>query len=232
MKVAVISDIHGNYDALFAVLKKAKTEDVRHLLVLGDIVGYYYHPDKISEALSEWSFDIVKGNHEYILENLIAEPSIGESIRLKYGSGHREAIEKLSAEQLRFLKELPETKSVKFDEVSILMSHGSPWSNDFYIYPDCEKEVIDKCDSTVYDFVLVGHSHYAFAIKNTNSVLINPGSIGQSRQTGGKANWCIINTENKCFQMLSTDYSVNNLLNEIEEKDKDIDYLRKVLIRN
>jgi putative phosphoesterase len=232
MKIAVISDIHGNYDALVAVLKKAKKEGVEHLLVLGDIVGYYYHPDKILEALSEWSFDIIKGNHEYILEDLIAEPSLAESIRLKYGSGHKEAINKLSVEQLKFLKELPEIKSVKFDEISILMSHGSPWSNDFYIYPDCEKDILIKCDSTTHSFVLIGHSHYAFAFKNENSMLINPGSVGQSRQTGGKASWCIINTENSCFQMLSTDYNVENLINEIAKKDKEISYLTKVLTRN
>lgn len=232
MKIAVISDIHGNYDALVAVLKKAKKEGVEHLLVLGDIVGYYYHPDKILNAISNWSYDIIKGNHEYILEDLIANPSLCESIRLKYGSGHKEAIEKLSPEQLDFLKDLPETKSVQLDTISILMSHGSPWSNDFYIYPDCEKDIIVKCDSEVHDFVLIGHSHYAFAIKNENSMLINPGSVGQSRQTGGKASWCIINTLNGCFQLLSTDYNVAQLINEVAEKDADIKYLSKVLTRN
>ena len=84
------------------------------------------------------------------------------------------------------------------------MSHGSPWSNDFYIYPDCEKEIIVKCDSKEHDFVLIGHSHYAFTIKNTNSVLINPGSVGQSRQFGGKASWAIINTKNNSFQLMTT----------------------------
>jgi putative phosphoesterase len=232
MKIAVISDIHGNYDALVEVLKKAKTEGVEHLLVLGDIVGYYYHPDKILKALSEWSCDIIKGNHEYILEGLIAKPELGDSIRLKYGSGHKEAIEKLSAEQLEFLRDLPETKSVQFNDISLLMSHGSPWSNDFYIYPDCDKDIIEKCDSTAHDFVLIGHSHYAFVLKNENSILINPGSVGQSRQVGGKASWCIINTKNGCFQMLSTDYNVENLINEITNKDKDIAYLTKVLRRN
>jgi putative phosphoesterase len=232
MKIAVISDIHGNYDALVEVLKKAKQECVQHLLVLGDIVGYYYHPDKILNALSEWSFDIVKGNHEYILEDLIANPLLGESLRLKYGSGHQLAIDKLSQQQLDFLRDLPETKSVQFDNTLLLMTHGSPWSNNFYIYPDCEKDVVEKCDSETHDFVLIGHSHYAFAIKNENSILINPGSVGQSRQTGGKASWCIINTKNDSFQMLSTDYNVENLLHEIAEKDKDIEYLTKVLIRN
>jgi putative phosphoesterase len=232
MKIAVISDIHGNYDALVQVLNKAKTEGVKHLLILGDIVGYYYHPDKILNALSEWSFDMIKGNHENILEDIIANPSLSDSIKLKYGSGHQAAIEKLSNEQLSFLKNLPETKSVKFNNTSLLMSHGSPWANDFYIYPDCDRSVIKKCDSEIHDFVLIGHSHYAFAIKNKNSVLINPGSVGQSRQAGGKASWCIINTKNKCFQMISTDYNVENLIVEIDEKDSEIKYLTQVLRRN
>lgn len=232
MKIAVISDIHGNYDALSAVLKKARQEGVVHLLVLGDIVGYYYHPEKILNALSEWSFDMIKGNHEYILEDLIAKPSLGASIRLKYGSGHSVAIKKLSLQQLDFLKNLPEIKSVKFDGTSFLMSHGSPWSNDFYIYPDCDLTIVKKCDSKSHDFVLIGHSHYAFVFKNKNSILINPGSVGQSRQTGGKASWCIINTENGCFQMLSTDYNIENLVAEIAENDGDISYLTEVLIRN
>lgn len=232
MKIAVISDIHGNYDALVEVLKRAKAENVGHLLILGDIVGYYYHPDKILEALSEWSFDMIKGNHESILEDLINNPSIGGSIRLKYGSGHQDAIDKLTKKQLEYLKNLPEKKSVQFDDISLLMSHGSPWSNDYYIYPDCTKDIISKCDSREHDFVLIGHSHYAFAFKNAHSVLINPGSVGQSRQNGGKASWCIVNTENGCFQLLSTDYSIEKLINEVSEKDSDIEYLTKVLRRN
>tara|TARA_R110002073_G_scaffold325056_1_gene503578 strand:+ start:13094 stop:13792 length:699 start_codon:yes stop_codon:yes gene_type:complete len=232
MKVAVISDIHGNYDALVEVLKKAKIEGVEHLLILGDLVGYYYHPEKILKKLSEWSFDIIKGNHEYLLEDLINNSDLAESIRLKYGSGHQEAINKLSQKQLDFLKHLPEIKSVQFDQTSLLMSHGSPWSNNFYIYPDCKKDIIEKCDSLHHDFVLIGHSHYAFAIKNTNSILINPGSVGQSRQKGGQASWCIVDTENKCFQMFSTDYNVENLVKEVAEKDGDVEYLTKVLIRN
>ena len=231
MKIAVISDIHGNYDALVEVLKDAKSENIDHLLVLGDIVGYYYHPDKILEALSEWSFDIIKGNHEKILDQLISQPSLGSSIQQKYGSGHQEAINKLTSEQLNFLSGLSETKSVRFDGVEILMCHGSPWSNDYYIYPDSKEEIILKCDSKDHDFVLIGHSHYAFAIENTNSILINPGSVGQSRQVGGKASWAIIDTENESFQFKITDYCTDKLLSEIFEKDREAAYLSTVLQR-
>lgn len=231
MKIAVISDIHGNHDALVEVLKGAKRENIEHLLVLGDIVGYYYHPDKILEELSNWNYDIIKGNHEKILDELIANSKIGLSIRKKYGSGHQEAINKLTSDQLKFLSGLPETMSVEFDGVSILMCHGSPWSNDYYIYPDSEKEIIHRCDSKDHDFVLIGHSHYAFSIKNANSTLINPGSVGQSRQVGGKAAWAIIDTLDKSYQLKTTDYSTEKLLKEILEKDSDMGYLSKILNR-
>ena len=231
MKIAVISDIHGNYEALLEVLNKAKKESVDHLLVLGDVVGYYYHPDKILNLLSKWNFDIIKGNHENILENLLNDSSLSETVRLKYGSGHQEAINKLTKKQLDFLKNLPETKSVKFENTKLLMCHGSPWSNDYYIYPDCKQEIIAKCDSISHHFVLVGHSHYSFAIENDNSILINPGSVGQSREIGGKAFWCIINTKNNSFDFFSTDYETKKLLNEVKEKDPKIKYLTEVLKR-
>ena len=56
-------------------------------------------------------------------------------------------------------------------------------------------------------------------------------SVGQSRQTGGKASWCIINTENACFQILSTNYDTKKLISEVEEKDPEIKYLSKILKR-
>ncbi len=231
MKIGIISDIHGNYDALFSVLQKAKKESVDHLLILGDIVGYYYHPDKILNLLSHWSFDMIRGNHERILEDLIEDSALSESIRLKYGSGHQEAINKLTQKQLNYLFDLPETKALKIDELSLLMCHGSPWSNGFYIYPDSSREILNKCDIKSFNFVLIGHSHHSFAIVNANSILLNPGSVGQSRQTGGKASWCILNTNNSCFQFFSTDYSIENLLKEVSDKDPGIKYLSDILKR-
>ena len=64
MKVGIISDIHGNHYALEEVLKVAIREGVEKLLVLGDIVGYYYHPEIVLEMLYKWSYEIIKGNHE------------------------------------------------------------------------------------------------------------------------------------------------------------------------
>ena len=70
MKVAVLSDIHGNHYALKEVLNIARNEKVEKLLVLGDIVGYYYHPEKVMDMIKDWDYELIKGNHEILLEKL------------------------------------------------------------------------------------------------------------------------------------------------------------------
>ena len=110
MKVGVISDIHGNQYALEAVLQTAKKEGVEKLLVLGDIVGYYYHPELVLHMLSEWDYEIVKGNHELILQDLKENKIDSEVLKDKYGRGHEQALKNMDSETQRWLFSLPSQK--------------------------------------------------------------------------------------------------------------------------
>lgn len=231
MKVAVISDIHGNSYALDQVLKSASKLKVEKLLVLGDIVGYYYHPDRVLEMLSNWDFEIIKGNHEIILEELLNGKVNQDIIKQKYGSGHQASLSKLSQETMHWLFSLPSQKSVLINDISFQMNHGSPRNIDEYIYPDANKEVLESCDSLKHDFVLIGHSHYAFCYRCNRSVLINCGSVGQSRQNGGLAYWALVNTDNKSFEIKATPYNVTELQNEVMRIDPLNEYSYKVLTR-
>ncbi len=214
MKIGIVSDIHGNHYALEQVLNSAKEEGVTKLLVLGDIVGYYYHPDKVMDMLEEWDYELIKGNHEEILESLILKQINPESIKNKYGSGHNFALENLSKKQISTLITAPHKKELCINGVNIVMCHGTTWSTNFYLYPDTQTEILARCDEKDFDFVVVGHSHYSFVYRNAHSMLINVGSVGQSRSTGGMASWCIINTMNKSFELKSTKY--DTLLLELE----------------
>ena len=174
---------------------------------------------------------MIKGNHEEILFDIIDGFESNKKIKKRYGSGHECAIKKLSKNQLNLLRSFPETNALSFDGISILMTHGSPWSKDLYVYPDANLEVIRKFDDFNYDFILFGHTHYACSFKTANGWALNPGSIGQSRQNGGKASWAIIDTSNKSFQMKTTNYSIKKLLDEVLEKDNDVTYLSEILTR-
>jgi len=231
MKVAILSDIHGNVYALEAMLKVARKEKVEKLLILGDIVGYYYHPQKIIELLSDWDHHLIKGNHEEILANIVSGKVQESEIRLKYGSGHRIALEQLSTEQLQMLLNAPRQMLLEYNGTKILICHSSPWELDLYLYPDTKREILDKSEQFEADLILVGHSHYPFIYKTSKNMLVNCGSIGQSRNSGGHASWALFNTNNGVVQLRSTPYNVDQLLEEIEEHDPGMTYLRKVLLR-
>ena len=231
MRVGVISDIHGNQYALSAVLKTARKEGIEKFLVLGDIVGYYYHPEIVLNMLSEWDYEIIKGNHEIILQNLKENQIDAEILKKKYGRGHEKALENIDEGTLEWLFTLPEQKSIVIDNVSFQMNHGSPTRIDEYIYPDASIEQLKKCNSSQHDFVLIGHTHYPFSHKCKNSTLINCGSVGQSRQKGGMANWTIINTVTKSYELKATPYEIKDLLEEVKTFEGENGYSYNILLR-
>lgn len=231
MKVGVISDIHGNQYALEAVLETAKKDGIEKLLVLGDLVGYYYHPELVLKMLSDWDYEIIKGNHEVLLQDLKENKIDSEVLKGKYGRGHEQALKNIDDTTQEWLFALPAQKSIVIDGVSFQMNHGSPWSIAEYIYPDATLEQLEKCNSVAHDFVLIGHSHYAFSYKCQNSTLINCGSVGQSRQKGGQAYWCVINTADKSFEIRTTPYDTSKLLEEIQLFETKVGYSSRILQR-
>lgn len=232
MKIAVLSDIHGNHFALFQVLKEAKKEQIEQLLILGDIVGYYYHPDKVLELLEDWKYVFIKGNHEELLSKVLNGELDIEVLEKKYGSGHRKAIKKLSQLQTDILLNSPEKLFIDIDGLKILLCHGSPIDANLYLYPDSDLEILNLASNAGADFVLIGHSHYQFMHIGENGILLNPGSVGQSRSTGGLANWAIIDTQNRVVQLRSTLYDTSILITEIVQNDPKNDYLSSILKRN
>jgi putative phosphoesterase len=231
MKIAILSDIHGNHYALQEVLFEAKKNNIDHLIILGDIVGYYYHPDKVLELIEPWSFDLIRGNHEDILLKITDNDLSLDKISAKYGKGHKLAANKLTASHIQMIRNLPEKKELVIDEISILMSHGSPWLNNLYVYPDTNEEILNKFNEYKNDVILFGHTHYSCFFKTNNGFAINPGSVGQSRERGGTAYWAIFNTSNKMVQFKATKYDTNQLKKEVLSIDPDIPYNLIILDR-
>ena len=231
MKIGIISDIHGNHYALRAVMESAKKHNVEQLFVLGDIVGYYYRPDLVLELLTDFPYEIIKGNHEEILKKMYNNEISRHAVKKKYGSGHEEALKRLDYQQLKWLINLPSTKSIQKGNFTFQLNHGSPWEPDVYLYPDTDAKELERCNSEDHDFILIGHSHYSFFYRCRSSTLINCGSVGQSRQKGGVASWAIVNSKNGSYEMKATPYDTSELLQEINYLDPENDYSSQILMR-
>lgn len=232
MKIAVLSDIHGNIIALEAVLREMNGLNVERIFVLGDVVGYYYHPDEVLRLLEHFKTTYIRGNHERMLKEAREHQEAGRKIEEKYGHGISAALKLLSHEDLDMLTELPDTATILQDGVRFFLCHGSPWSNDEYVYPDAPPAVLEKCAAIDVDFVLMGHTHYPFVRRGSGATVLNPGSVGQPRDHGNMASWAIVDTANKDIVFKRTVFDIVSLIEEAQKIDPSVPYLREVLQRN
>jgi len=230
MRIGLLSDIHGNANALAAVLASARRHGVQRLFCTGDVVGYYYEPHKCLDLLSDWEVDFVRGNHEDMLFSMMQDPSVAQAIKTKYGSALSVALNLLTSYQLTFLANLPETKSVSVHDKRFLLCHGSPWDTNFYVYPDSSDEIFHRCILGGEDYVILGHTHYQLAVRYGGTLIINPGSVGQPRGRGrGTAHWAVLDLDTGGVTHHEVTYDSLSVVAQAAVNDPEILYLRSIL---
>lgn len=232
MIVGVLGDIHGNSLALKAVLDEIRNYKIKYLLITGDIVGYYYHPDRVFEELDAWPYEIVQGNHDRLLGEIYHGKTNWRKIyRKKYGSGIECALDTLSPEQCEYLAKLPPKKEIMINNKKILLCHGSPFDQDEYIYPDSPGEIFLRLSDLGYDVIIMGHTHYPLKKRINSTTILNPGSLGQTRNYVPGAHWALLDLDTLDVQLKHTVYDVRSVVVEAQRRDPDIPYLAQVLVR-
>lgn len=204
---------------------------VDKILFLGDYVGYYYDSDIVLDLINNYDKEMIKGNHELLMEQSCNDKEKSVAIKAKYGSGIEYAKKLLSNEQINYLVNLPEKRELKIDDYKILMCHGTPWDVSEYIYPDTSDVTKNKCLESDADIVLIGHSHYSFIYKLGNKVLMNVGSVGQNREAGGIANWGFLDTTKRLCVIKETRYDSKPVIEMAIKNDSNHKYLANVLNR-
>lgn len=233
MRIAIISDIHGNITALDAMLKHAQYLGVSKYFVLGDLVGYYQQPEKVINKIKQLDAIVIQGNHERMLKKVIlGELSINELTK-KYGEGHQIAMERINEDDLYWLINLPIERDINIGKLTIKLCHGAPNKPDAYIYPDADSTTLLGICNSKYDFIFMGHTHYPFIFDNMNCTLINVGSIGLSKDIGGVASWGFLDTSNRTFVHYRTPYNIDNIIDDImKSNNRRKEYLISALKRN
>jgi putative phosphoesterase len=231
VKLGLLGDIHGNHLALQAVLAAASSSGVEKLLVTGDLIGYYYGPLQVLELLQPWDRAIVRGNHEDMLIAARTDSSFLPQVDARYGTGLRTAIEQLDAQQLDMLCNLPHPLEQVIDGCRVLLCHGSPWDNKQYAYPDAQPELLERCAVPEFDLVVLGHSHYPMEKKIGKTLVVNPGSVGQTRNRQPGAHWAIFDTTSRNLEFRQEQYDSSALVRESQQRHPELPYLAEVLIR-
>jgi putative phosphoesterase len=224
MKLCVFSDIHGNIDAFNKMIEIEKN-NVDGYIFLGDIFGYFYNQSEIIDKLRSikniWA---VRGNHD---ENYMQMMNEGKSIKKelidKYGSSYSIL---LNSKQKKYLEQLPNCLEVEIDGKICGIYHGGilDYTNQ-RIYPDTKLDLpIDK-----YDILLLGHTHYRLVRRYGESLVINPGSLGQPRDGKGFS-YVILDLYNKSYEFKTVNVDIIKLINMMENLDSDktvFNYIKK-----
>lgn len=175
MKLVIVADIHGNFDAW-----RALPEDFDELWVLGDLVNYGPQPREVVEAVMSSATLVVQGNHDYAVAHE-DDSHWSARYRAMAEATRRYTSSVLSDEHKTYLRNLPVQTQAERNGCRFHLVHAMP-SDPFYgrCPPEGEgwKAEIAAVDA---DVLLVGHSHAPFIRRVGDKLLVNPGSIGQPR---------------------------------------------------
>jgi putative phosphoesterase len=186
MKIAVLSDIHGNRWALECVLKDIARRGIHDIVNLGDCVYGPLDPVETMRMLRELYAVTVRGNED----RLIAEPPLGTEISATIAY----ARECLSDADIRWLKCLPVT-AIAFEE--LFLCHGTPARDDEYLLRAAEPSGVTMVDvqcverslaAVEQSVVLCGHDHMPCTLRLPGGKLVlNPGSAGLQAYTDDRS---------------------------------------------
>ncbi|NOZ94464.1 MAG: metallophosphoesterase family protein [Acidobacteria bacterium] len=227
MRYLVISDVHGNWEALQAVLRHARRKRYGRVLFLGDAVGYGASPNLVVDWLRSLGQKVVaiRGNHDRVCSGLDTAETFNRYAREASEWTHR----RLSPRNLAYLRDLPEGPAEV--ERGLVICHGSLLDEDEYLFAvhDAQASLL----STQASVILFGHTHVpslfelrpgdghdilqarllagrrtVLDLEPDNRYLINPGSVGQARDRDPRAAYAIYDHDRRRLYHYRVEYPV------------------------
>ena len=229
LRVAVVSDIHANLHGLEAVLEAIDADPPDELWCLGDLVGYGPRPNEVVELVRGRAQLCLSGNHD-----------LGVLGRLDLDEFSRDAAAVarwtrtvLLEENRAFLDGLePQAKTERAE-----LFHASP-RDPVWEYVISEETALAALEMTVSPLVLVGHSHVALSVSLANEDLsgavapegteapldearwlLNPGSVGQPRDSDPRAAWLELDFGAGAARFHRVEYDIARTQAEMAERD-------------
>jgi len=228
VRYLVISDIHGNRQALNAVLSDASRQGFDATLCLGDLVGYGADPGPVLDTVAGLHpAAIVRGNHDKVCCGLEPATLFNEAARRSVEWTARA----LTPAQIQALRDLPEGPVRVTDGLQI--AHGAPFDEDYYVFD--ETDAARAMAAMGERICLVGHTHVPalftergqpdreadrpdlVRLPANGRVLLNVGAVGQPRDGDPRAAYGIIDLPEGLVMMRRVSYDVAGAQEAIRE---------------
>jgi len=209
VKIAFISDIHSNLQALETVLKDITERGVDEIYCLGDLTSYHCFPNEVIDTVRRRNIPTIMGNNDLdIVEG-----------RIRVGSPKEWNLKELSSKNLNWLKSLPDEIEIQKLNRKIKLVHGSPRKIDEYMY-EGTGSTTSLLRGEEADILVVGHTHLPYYCKYGDKLLINSGSVGKPK----------LGRPNATYAILELDWNLERV--EIVELEYPLEELVEALVKN
>lgn len=194
MKVALIGDVHANLPALEAVLERISEQEVEAIWNVGDFVGYGAFPNEVVERLRNENVLSIVGNYDLkVLEFKQKKDKWRKKKPRRKYLAFKWAYETLSKKNRKYLRFLSQEIRMKVKGKRILLTHGSPASNEEHLTPETSDKRLRKlAQMAKADIIICGHSHLPFARQVDGIWFINTGSVGRPDDGDPRACYAIL----------------------------------------
>ena len=232
MRYLIIADMHGNWDALMAVLEDARQHGFEQVLVLGDLVGYGATPNQIVEEIGslEEPYHAIRGNHDKVVAGIDDGLNFNPTALL----AARWTSEEMTPSNLDFVRDLPQ--GPMHIEPDLMICHGSLLDEDEYLL--AAVDAAESLYSVEAQVTFFGHTHipsqFAYHrqenqmevavlegdevvldLKANTQYMLNPGSVGQPRDRDPRAGYMIYDADAKRVVLRRLEYPIEQAQDRI-----------------
>ncbi|QMW05567.1 metallophosphoesterase family protein [Spirosoma foliorum] len=245
LKIAILSDIHGNLPAFKAVLNDIDAQGVDQVFCLGDLVDFAPWPNEVIDLLRKNRIPSLLGNHdERIAFDLPIIPlqkhnAAETEARVAAITNTRQVIH---PENKRFLASLPRELMITFSfqdtPINILLVHASTRSIDEYIYESHDQaDLITMMNERKADVLLMGHTHQSYIRRletesgtkpSSIKMAINCGSVGRTKEATASATYLLLTVSDQQapysassiqYDLIRVDYPIEQTIQAIRRSD-------------
>lgn len=206
MKIALISDIHSNIEALKSVLEDIEKKGIKKIYCLGDMLGYLNKPNEVVDLVRERGIESIIGNND---EDIVFE-------NFKDDETKKWTYKALTSENIRFIKNLKKDITISVEGNKIKMVHGSPSSSREYLR-EGEENTQKVLLSLGEDILVVAHTHLPYIDFYNNKMIINCGSVGKPKFCSPNSSYAILSAENEevIAEIVEVEYDVESTITSL-----------------
>ncbi|MCM3585498.1 metallophosphatase family protein [Mesobacillus maritimus] len=222
MKIAFISDIHGNANALDAVLGDIKERIVDKVYVLGDICYRGPEPQRALDLVRSLNTEVIKGNADEWVVRGINRGEVPDQA-LEMMNKERDWIySKLNKESIDYLDKLPTELNIEIEGVKVHAFHATPDSLFEVVLPDAEAETLtSKMMKKEADLYIYAHIHRPYIRYMDGKCIMNIGSVGLPFDGLKKASYAIVDIQEGLLQtsIVRVAYDVDQTIQQFSNSD-------------